>query len=152
MNGMLHSFQLRLFVQAKETLRLKAYLDGRGVPTIGWGHTRGVKLGDTCDMAQASVWLDEDLRWADEAIGRLVRVPLQQHQHDALVSWMFNCGENEETVGSQLLKKVNGAENDAAVVQLIRWGKSGGKYINGLLGRRAGEGLMYAFGIYNAYS
>lgn len=39
---------------------LVAYQDGGGVWTIGRGHTRGVKPGDTCTAEQSRAWLTED--------------------------------------------------------------------------------------------
>ena len=40
-----------------EGLRLEAYLCPAGVPTIGWGHTKGVKLGDKITLEQAEDFL-----------------------------------------------------------------------------------------------
>ena len=39
-----------------EGCRLTAYPDQGGVPTIGYGHTFGVALGDTCTQEQAEEW------------------------------------------------------------------------------------------------
>lgn len=47
-------------IRRDEGLRLVAYQDGGGVWTIGYGHTRGVSLGDTCTEAQAEIWLIQD--------------------------------------------------------------------------------------------
>ncbi len=47
-----------------EGLSLRAYQDGGGVWTIGFGHTRGVKPGDVCSLAQAEGWLDDDIQVA----------------------------------------------------------------------------------------
>ena len=44
-----------------EGLELTAYHCSAGVPTIGYGHTRGVSLGDTCTEAQAEAMLVKDL-------------------------------------------------------------------------------------------
>ena len=41
------------FIKAHEALRLKAYQDSKGVWTIGWGHTKGVKPGDVITREQA---------------------------------------------------------------------------------------------------
>jgi lysozyme len=43
-----------------EGLRLGAYEDQAGVWTIGFGHTAGVKQGDTCTREQAAAWLASD--------------------------------------------------------------------------------------------
>lgn len=47
-----------------ESCRLLAYLDSKGVPTIGWGHTAGVHLGMTCTQEQADTWLKQDVQTA----------------------------------------------------------------------------------------
>jgi len=47
-------------IRLAEGLRLSAYQDSGGVWTIAYGHTEGVKQGDTCTVAQAEAWLAED--------------------------------------------------------------------------------------------
>lgn len=50
----------RLIQQLKEFegLRVEAYLDAAGVPTIGYGHTKNVRLGDKV----SAYWADQVLR------------------------------------------------------------------------------------------
>jgi len=44
-------------IKSYEQLRLRAYLPTQDdVPTIGYGHTRGVALGLTCTEEQALQW------------------------------------------------------------------------------------------------
>lgn len=144
---MMHSAACREFVAAWESLRLVAYDDGGGVWTIGYGHTLGVRAGDTCTKQQADAWLDTDLESAANDVRRLVHVPLAQNQFDALASFTLNLGATA-LFTSRLLKRVNGAEHDKAVAELLRWNKDNGAVLHGLLARRAGEGLVYAFGDY----
>lgn len=48
-------------IKSYETLRLEAYMPTpNDKPTIGWGHTKGVKMGDVCNVAQAEKWFLED--------------------------------------------------------------------------------------------
>ena len=42
--------------------------------TIGYGHTSGVRMGDTCTIEQAEQWLQEDAQDALQAIIDLVDV------------------------------------------------------------------------------
>ncbi|MCE5309643.1 MAG: lysozyme [Acidobacteriales bacterium] len=77
-------------IRRYESLRLKAYLCPAGVWTCGWGHTRGVKPGDTCTPEQAEAWLLEDTGREAEILSRIVKVPLAQGQIDSLVSLAFN--------------------------------------------------------------
>lgn len=82
-------------LQQREGLRLKAYRCIAGVPTIGWGHTKGVKMGDTCSLEQAKRWLSEDVRQTENHLNelntRLLR-KLKQHEFDALVSFIHQIG------------------------------------------------------------
>lgn len=72
---------------------LKAYLDSAGNPTIGWGHRKGVKLGDTCTEAQAEQSYAEDLAPCCAVVEECVSAPLNDHQFAALVLLTLNIGE-----------------------------------------------------------
>lgn len=81
-------------LRIEEGRRLEAYLDGEGVWTIGYGHTRGVRQGDTCTLAQADAWLMLDLQVAEADLDRKVPwwksmpAPAQR----ALLNMCFNLG------------------------------------------------------------
>ena len=75
-----------------EGFRKDAYLCPGGVWTIGYGHTRGVRAGDSILESEAEDLLKEDLREAEEAVSHLVSTPLRQSQFDALVSLVYNIG------------------------------------------------------------
>lgn len=125
-----------------EGLRLKAYLCPAGIPTIGYGHTRGVRLGMVCTMAQATAWLEEDLLAAAKAVRRLVKVPLTAGQEAALVDFVFNLGE-AALASSTLLRCINNRQFDLVPAQLRRWNKAkvNGVYtvLRGLVDRREAE-------------
>ncbi len=103
----------------REGLRLEAYLDSVGVPTIGVGHTAGVKIGDTCTKEQALAWLAEDLQWSEAAVNQ-VTAPLEQHQFDALVSFVFNVGQGA-FAASTMRKYLNLGNYEAAGNEFDRW-------------------------------
>lgn len=76
-----------------EGCRLSAYHDSVGIPTIGYGHTKNVKMGQTITQAQAIEFLLQDLATYERAVN--VYTPLYnwtQNEFDALVSFTFNCG------------------------------------------------------------
>lgn len=125
-----------------EGCELTAYQDVIGVWTIGWGHTRGVKPGDTCTQAQADAWLDEDVSSVVDAINRDIKVPLTQHQFDALVSFGFNVGY-PAMEGSTLWRKLNAGDYEGAAKEFPRWDMAGGKHIAGLLRRRKLEAYWF---------
>jgi lysozyme len=83
------------------------YLDKAGVPTIGFGHTKGVTLYTLpITEEQAELFFQEDLAPAEQAVNQWVRVPITQNEFNALVSFTFNVGvEAFET--SDLLKDLN---------------------------------------------
>src|ERR1700744_5782663 len=91
---------------ASEGVRLTAYLDSGGIPTIGYGHTSGVKAGMTCTQAQAEQWLAEDVEGSEYVVNKVVTAPLNQNQFDALVDFVFNLGSGAFQ-GSTLLKLLN---------------------------------------------
>lgn len=126
-----------------EQCRLVAYLPtADDVPTIGWGRTKGVKMGDTCTQAQADAWLAEDVAQFEEAVNQAVTVPLTQNEFDALVSFAYNVGANALRT-STLLKLLNDSDYDGAALQLLRWDKQAGKPLPGLTRRRKAEKALF---------
>ena len=106
--------------------------------TIAWGHTNGVKEGDTCTTVQGQLWLEDDVDSAVEAINRLCNVEMTQNQFDALTSLVFNIGVgNFET--STLLRKLNAEDYDGAAEQFLVWDEQKGEEMPGLETRREAE-------------
>ena len=125
-----------------EGVRLAAYLDSVGVPTIGYGHTKGVQMGDTCSQEQADQWLKEDCADAEDCVNSAVSVPLTQCEFDALVSFVFNlgCGAFRK---STLLRKLLDSDYDGAAIEFRKWDKAGGQVLAGLTRRRAAEARLF---------
>lgn len=127
------------FLKSYEKFRPTAYLPTKNdVWTIGWGHTRGVKEGDTCTTDQAMDWLHADMATATASIHAHCTADLEQHQFDALVSLVFNIGVGafEE---STLLRKLNDRDYGGAAAELPKWDKQKGVELGGLLTRRLAE-------------
>ena len=76
----------RAFITGLEGLRLTAYKDGGGIPTIGVGHTQDVYPGMTITAEMADLYLSMDLIAAEKVINTYVKVKLNQNQFDSLVS------------------------------------------------------------------
>lgn len=126
-----------------ERCHLEAYDDGVGVPTIGWGHTRGVRFGDTCSQEQADQWLAEDLGDAEDTVSRLVRVPINQAQRDALIAFVYNVGSGGFGK-SELLRHLNAEAYHSAAKAFLGWTRGGGRPMRGLLRRRLAEAALFA--------
>lgn len=123
-----------------EDFRKDAYLCPGLVWTIGYGHTHGVKAGDSISESEAEDLLKEDLRDAEEAVSRLISVPLRQNQFDALVSLVYNIGSGNFCT-STIRKVINYKISDINEYRKawMMWVKSKGKKLKGLERRRAAE-------------
>jgi lysozyme len=130
------------FIKAHEGLRLDAYLCPAGVPTIGYGHTYNVKIGDRITAEQAEMLLIGDLIVAETEVNRY-GLHLTQNQFDALVSFVFNVGAGNFR-NSTLLKRLKANPNDPDIAnQFKRWVYSDGKVLPGLVRRRNEEAKLY---------
>jgi GH24 family phage-related lysozyme (muramidase) len=92
---------------------------------------------EECDQAFL-----EDMGTFERAVRKLVKVPLEPWQFDALVSFCYNCGEGN-LAKSTLLKKVNAGDFEDAALEFQKWNKGGGKVLPGLVRRRASEALLF---------
>ena len=130
-----------------EGLELKAYDDGVGVWTIGYGTTKypngiRVKKGDTCTLDQAKAYMQNDLKAFEQTVNNTVKVPLNQNQFDALVSLAYNIGSTAFK-NSTLVKRLNEGNYKAAANQFNVWVNAGGKRMQGLVNRRAAESTLF---------
>lgn len=132
-------------IKESEGLRLEAYQDTSGIWTIGWGHTRGVHEHQHCTPEMAEALLESDLMGAEEAVGRLVKVPLTDNQFAALVCFVFNVGEGA-FAKSTLLRKLNEGGYSLVPACLKSWIFDNGKVISGLVKRRAAEATLWSMG------
>jgi len=114
----------------------EAYIPVPGdVPTIGFGSTSGVEMGDKISVPEALERLMRDVENAESAIGQCVKVPLSQGEYDAYTSFIFNVGGNA-FCASTLVKKLNAGDYPGACLELKRWVYVDGKVVHGLVKRR----------------
>ena len=125
-----------------EGCELKAYLCPAGVPTIGYGHTSGVSLGDKITKKKAEDLLRQDLVDYEYAVTALVKVPLTDNMRASLVSFVYNVGRNAFS-RSTLLRKLNAGDYGAASLEFLKWHKAGGKRLKGLILRRLTERELF---------
>lgn len=122
-----------------EGFRGEAYIPASGdVPTIGFGSTKGVKLGDTVSVEEGLNLLQQDVRTAEAAVRSCVKVPLYPHEFDAYVSLAYNIG-GRAFCGSTLVRKLNSGNYREACEEIKRWTFAGGRELQGLVKRRAEE-------------
>jgi lysozyme len=129
-----------------EGAMFKPYICPGGVLTIGWGHTnhhgRPFDKNARWTQQECDTALDEDLQGFAEQVAAVVKVPLKQHQFDALVSFAYNVGLGN-LKSSTLLRKLNGGDAEGAALEFHRWNRSNGKVLPGLVRRRAAEALLF---------
>jgi len=125
------------------------YKDSKGVWTIGYGHAAKDNERYTINRVNnqtALKMLRNDLSISESAVNRMVNVPLNQNQFDALVSFVFNVGEGN-FAKSTLLKKLNEGNYKEATDEFLKWNKITykGKKIEllGLTNRRMKERELF---------
>ena len=131
-----------------EGFRSKPYLCPAGVPTIGYGSTyyadgRPVKMTDApITEAQAQELLQATLAKYEACVNGAVKMPINQNQFDALVSFTYNVGCSAFR-NSTLLRQFNQGYTPQAAEQFARWNRGGGKVLAGLVSRRAAERALF---------
>lgn len=127
-------------IKRYEGLRLKAYLCPAGIWTIGYGHTGGVRPGDTCTRAEADKILACDVGRHCAPIREIEH--LSQNQFDALASFVFNIGVanfDKSTMKRELLA----GNFEAAAAEFPRWVRAASKVMPGLVVRRDEERALF---------
>ena len=126
-------------IAVHEGYRGEAYEPVRGdVPTIGFGTTEGVEMGDRITPERALVRLLNDANKFQNAVRRCAPVPMHQYEFDAYVSLTYNIGENA-FCKSSLVKLLNQQKYEEACQQILRWDKFKGRSLPGLTKRRQEE-------------
>ncbi len=132
---------LLVAIATHEGYRGEAYRDAAGIPTIGYGETSGVKMGDKTTPERALVQLLESTEKHADAIRACIHVPLYQHEFDAYISLSYNIGAGA-FCRSTLVKKLNAGDYGGACEEIRRWNRAGGKVLPGLVKRREAEYAM----------
>jgi len=124
------------------------YLDPIGIPTIGYGSIWGLD-GKRVAMTHLEIntiigeaLLARELVHVEQAVNRLIRVPLTDGQFAALVSFTFNLGSGR-LQGSTLRMKANRGDMLGAADEFPKWRRAGGRILRGLVRRRAEERALW---------
>ena len=125
-----------------EGCELKAYVDARGIPTIGYGHTSRVSLGMVITQAQADEFLKQDVQYTARIVQHLVPRHLNDNQFSACVSLAYNIGTGRFTT-SKLLKALQSNNLRAAADLFLAFDECKKKVEVGLERRRAAERALF---------
>jgi lysozyme len=131
------------FVGGKEGVSTKAYRDIVGVPTICFGETRGVKMGDTATMDECKAMLGDALVEFEGNMRACLTNPdkIPDKPYVAFLSLSYNIG-SRAFCGSTVARKANAGDLIGACNAMLVWNKAGGRVIKGLSLRRAEERRM----------
>jgi lysozyme len=129
-----------------EDLRLEAYLCPAGVWTIGWGHTAGVRQGDSITQQRAEELLDGDVTAVEDNLHKVIHVQLTEGQWDALVSLCFNLRGGAAALprlAPRLVAKVNSGDLAGAAEEFLDIDRANGQVLAGLARRREAERELF---------
>lgn len=136
-------------IKSFEGLFLKPYLDPIKIPTIGFGtikypNGKAVTMQDPAiTEIQATEYLIHEVEMKASSVEKMVKVPLNDNEYAALVSFSYNVGSNALQT-STLMKLLNaGADRVTVADQFLRWDKAGGKQLPGLTRRRQAERSLF---------
>lgn len=134
------------FIASHEGLRTTAYRDVVGVPTVCFGETLGVKMGDKYTRAECEAMLSVRVEVFEAAARKCVtpavwdKLPVKTRV--ANVSLAYNIGSSAHC-GSTVVKRLKAGDIRGACNAFMSWnkGRINGKLqvIKGLTNRRAEE-------------
>lgn len=125
-------------VAAWEGLELKAYRDVVGIPTICYGETLGVKVGQTATKAECDAMLAKRVAQFANEIEPCLPKQLPPETAAAFVSAAYNIGSGAFCKSSMSRRALAG-DLRGACDALLMWNKAGGKVVRGLTNRRKAE-------------
>jgi lysozyme len=129
-------------IKTFEGCKLFAYRDSVGIPTIGYGHIKDVKMGMSITQKQAEEFLKSDIKPVERLLNGM-GINYTQNQFDALTSWIFNLGEGNFK-NSTMYKNIVARKSDVEITdQMVKWVNAGGRPLLGLKKRRVAEANMF---------
>ena len=128
-------------VGAYEGLSLKAYPDIVGVPTICYGETKNVKLGQTATKEDCDSQLSARLIEFNQGVESCITRPLRDNERVAFVSLAYNIGVGA-FCQSTVVRRFNAGDKAGACDAILMWNRAGGKVVQGLVNRRVKEREM----------
>lgn len=136
------------FVGGWEGKRNTAYLDIVGVPTVCFGETRGVKLGDKYTDEQCKAMLGEGLVEFEQGMRKCLVRPdtIPDKSYAMFLSLTYNIGQGA-FCRSTIARRLNSGDIRGACDGLLAWNKAGGKVVQGLVNRRKAEHKLCLEGV-----
>jgi GH24 family phage-related lysozyme (muramidase) len=131
-----------LLIKSFEGFRPRTVRRRDGTPVIGYGHVKSARPGATISEAEAELLLQYDLLPVVETINSRVSIPLNQHQFDALASFIFSVGV-QRFEGSDVLEQLNAGAPARAAEALSGWPDRVQPAIDAPYRRRSAERALF---------
>lgn len=131
-----------LLIKSFEGFRPRTVLRRDGAPVIGYGHERSARPGAVVTEAEAELLLQYDLMPIVALLNDRVRLPLNQHQFDALASFVFSIGL-ERFEKSDVIERLGEGATDAAAAALSAWPERASPPVDALYRRRSAERALF---------
>lgn len=127
-------------VGAWEGLRTVAYRDVVGIPTVCFGETRGVKMGDKYTVDECKAMLGDALVEFEAGMRKCLTAPdkVPAKSYVAFLSLSYNIGTGA-FCRSTVARRANAGDYRGACNAIPAWNKAGGRVVKGLVNRRAEE-------------
>jgi len=133
-------------IKGFEGLRLQSYYSPTENWSVGYGHTDTARHGMAVSEDQAEILLRQDVIPIEQVIDETVMAPLNRNEHDALVSFIYNIGEDNFR-RSEVLRRLNAGDRLGAADAMEKWSRArvGGELVrlDGLVRRRAAEKSLF---------
>lgn len=134
------------FIAPWEGRELRAYRDIVGVPTICYGETRGIRIGDIATPAECDSMLARAVTEFEQAIRPCLPPVLPDKTRAAFISAAYNIG-SAAFCRSSMSKRALAGDMRSACDALLLWVKAGGKTVKGLINRRNAERALCLEGL-----
>jgi lysozyme len=124
------------------------YRDSKGIWTIGVGHTAGspdpsrMQGGRRVPMSEIFGVFATDLKTFEKRVNKAVKVPVAQHEFDALTSFDFNTGGIDRAA---LVRHLNDGDRAKAATAFMNWSKP-----PEIIDRRTKERELFRSGHYSS--
>lgn len=110
------------------------------IPTIGYGCTVGVRMGDVWTEEKAREELKKELAKHEAYVTQYVTVPINQNELDSLVSFSYNCGPANL---KKLVSRLNKGDRTGTAKAFLLYVKAQGQTLPGLVSRRTRESALF---------
>lgn len=127
------------FIAPREGEELRAYRDIVGVPTICYGETRGVQMGDTATHAECTTMLAEAVADFERQMRPCVPAGLPDKTEAAFLSFSYNLGPRILCASPTMSRLIKAGDIAGACRAMIMFNRAGGKVVRGLTIRREAE-------------